>query len=612
MNQRSTRQRPPDPLIGRIIADRYRLEARAGEGGIGAVYRARHLLIDRIVAIKILQPVRRGETHHRDWFLREARAANRVNHANIVDIYDFGDTEDGLYYLVMEYLEGEPLSHVIARGAMPIDRTVDILEQTCAAMARAHDLGVIHRDIKSDNVFLTQRGGRPDYVKVFDFGLASLSHDARLAPEGAVFGTPEYMSPEQTRGEEAVPQSDLYALGVLFFEMLTGRLPFVSNERKEILRMHQEAKPPSLRQFRADLDQETDQIILKLLEKKAEDRYRDAHHLLEDLKRQQRASPRDIPTPLPRRGSRTSVFAPAQAAGPLTSGLSAWALRSVMFGRMVAQANPRISQSPPVRRSLDDLWRLCTQAAKTEASISNEASRVEGYEKRARETRAQFGRQIEELGGEESRLRRQISDAQRQSAALRKEQEEASRSLDEAWAEIARLEIDGDDAELRRAYERAGAARARFSARSQEMAKLDARIAHMSASLAAIAARLLELKESLNRHDDALETALNDARRRVAGSGRDRAQILRDLERSAHALYAELAPAPECRELLAEMDKLVGPLPVLGVNEEELSEEPPPMSETNTEVSALDKRAAVLKGQPLAAAPAKPRQGAPG
>ncbi|MBI2374410.1 MAG: protein kinase [Deltaproteobacteria bacterium] len=602
MNQRSTRPRPPDPLIGRIIADRYRLEARAGEGGIGAVYRARHLLIDRIVAIKILQPVRRGETHHRDWFLREARAANRVNHANIVDIYDFGDTEDGLYYLVMEYLEGEPLSHVIARGPMPLDRTVDILEQTCAAMARAHDLGVIHRDIKSDNVFLSQRGGRPDYVKVFDFGLASLSHDARLAPEGAVFGTPEYMSPEQTRGEEAVPQSDLYALGVLFFEMLTGRLPFVSNERKEILRMHQEAKPPSCRAIRTDLEADVDQIILKLLEKRAEDRYRDAHHLLEDLKRQQRAAPREIPTPLPRRGSRTSVFAPAiGGGGPLTSGISAWALRSVMFGRMVARSNLRVAQSPTVRRSLDDLWRLCTQAAKVEASISAEASRVEGYERRARETRAQFGRQIEELGGEESRLRRQITDAQRQASALRKEQEEASKSLDEAWAEIARLEIDGDDAELRRSYERAGAARARFSARSQELAKLDARVAHMSASLAAIAARLLELKESLNRHDDALETALGDARRRVAGSGRDRAQILRDLERSAHTLQAELAPVPECRELLDEMEQLVGPVPVLGVSEEELSEEPPPMSETNTEVSALDTR--VVKGTPVS----KPR-----
>ena len=198
-----------DRLLGRVVADRYRLESRLGVGGMGAVYRARHLLIDRVVAIKILQPERRGEEHFRAWFLREARAANRINHANIVEINDFGETEDGLAYLIMELLIGDSLSSLIARGPMDLAVSIDILEQMTAALARGHDLGVVHRDIKPDNIFLINKSGRRNFVKVIDFGLARLSQDGRLAAKGAVFGTPEYMSPEQAHGEDATPASDL-------------------------------------------------------------------------------------------------------------------------------------------------------------------------------------------------------------------------------------------------------------------------------------------------------------------------------------------------------------------------------------------------------------------
>src|SRR6187401_57880 len=248
---RSSRQRD-DLALNKVIAGRYRLEARIGEGGMGIVYRARHVLIDRVVAVKLIRPDLRGETHLRAWMLREARAANRVDHAHIIDIHDIGETEEGELYLVMEYLVGTPLSAELARGPMPIARAVDILEQMCAALARAHDLGVVHRDLKSDNILLTQRGGRKDFVKILDFGLAALAHDPRLAPKGAVFGTPEYMSPEQARGEQAGPHSDLYALGVLFFEMLTGQLPFRASDRETLLEMQRTApapRPSSLRRI---------------------------------------------------------------------------------------------------------------------------------------------------------------------------------------------------------------------------------------------------------------------------------------------------------------------------------------------------------------------------
>src|SRR5262249_41324361 len=198
----TTSRRVKDELLGRVIAGRYRLEARLGEGGMGVVYRARHVLIERVVALKLIRPDLRGETHLRAWMVREARAANRVDHAHIVDIHDVGETEENELYLVMEYLVGDSLSSQIAKGPMPLPRTVDILEQMCAALSRAHDLGVVHRDLKSDNVMLTMRGGRKDFVKILDFGLAHLARDPRLAPKGAVFGTPEYMAPEQARGED--------------------------------------------------------------------------------------------------------------------------------------------------------------------------------------------------------------------------------------------------------------------------------------------------------------------------------------------------------------------------------------------------------------------------
>src|SRR5512147_1712146 len=291
MNTSRSATKPADPMLGRVVAGRYRLETRLGEGGMGVVYRARHVLIDRVVALKLIRPDLRSETHLRAWMLREARAANRVDHAHIVQIHDVGETDEGELYLVMEYLVGSALSAECAKGPMPIERAVDVIEQMCAALARAHDLGVVHRDLKSDNIMLTSRGGRKDFVKILDFGLAALAHDPRLAPKGAVFGTPEYMSPEQARGEQAGPQSDLYALGVLFFEMLTGQLPFKASDRETLLEMQRTAPAPRPSSVKKECSQVAEKIVLRLLEKDPRKRYRDGHHLLEELKALQRSLP---------------------------------------------------------------------------------------------------------------------------------------------------------------------------------------------------------------------------------------------------------------------------------------------------------------------------------
>src|SRR5688572_22705953 len=343
---RSRGKRGDDPALGKVIAGRYRLEARIGEGGMGIVYRARHVLIDRVVAVKLIRPDLRGETHLRAWMLREARAANRVDHAHIIDIHDIGETDEGELYLVMEYLVGTPLSADLARGPLPLARGVDIMEQMGAALSRAHDLGVVHRDLKSDNILLTTRGGRKDFVKILDFGLAALAHDPRLAPKGAVFGTPEYMSPEQARGEEAGPQSDLYALGVLFFEMLTGQLPFRSNDRETLLEMQRSASAPKPRSIKPDVLPAAESIILKLLEKDKRKRHQDAHHLHEELKALQRA----IPSTAWEVNSTGGDLAPPPPPPPPESpGVIEWANRAALFSRMVSRAYPSGNAPPEIQ-----------------------------------------------------------------------------------------------------------------------------------------------------------------------------------------------------------------------------------------------------------------------
>jgi len=325
-------KRTDDPALGKVIAGRYRLEARVGEGGMGIVYRARHVLIDRVVAVKLIRPDLRGETHLRAWMLREARAANRVDHAHIIDIHDIGETDDGELYLVMEYLVGTPLSSELARGPLALTRGVDILEQMGAALSRAHDLGVVHRDLKSDNILLTARGGRKDFVKILDFGLAALAHDPRLAPKGAVFGTPEYMSPEQARGEQAGPQSDLYALGVLFFEMLTGQLPFRAGDRETLLEMQRTAPAPRPQAIKKDTHPTAERIVLRLLEKDPRKRYRDGHHLLEELKALQRSLPS---TSWDKEGGSDAApaAAPPPPPPPKTPGVVEWANRAESLGQ---------------------------------------------------------------------------------------------------------------------------------------------------------------------------------------------------------------------------------------------------------------------------------------
>ncbi len=551
-----------DPALGKVIAGRYRLEARIGEGGMGIVYRARHVLIDRVVAVKLIRPDLRGETHLRAWMLREARAANRVDHAHIIDIHDIGETDEGALYLVMEYLIGTPLSTELSKGPMPIHRAVDIIEQMGAALSRAHDLGVVHRDLKSDNILLTARGGRPDYVKILDFGLAALAHDPRLAPKGAVFGTPEYMSPEQARGEQAGPQSDLYALGVLFFEMLTGQLPFRAGDRDALLELQRTATAPDPRSIRKDCHDDARHIVLRLLEKSPSKRYRDGHHLLEELKRFQRSLPSTSTWENRRQGngSETPQQAQAQAAAPApkTLHVSKWGERAGLFSRLIFRAFPGELAAKEVSQAVDTVWRVSASANKLEGEIAHQTRKLEALERRGRALRAEIGRKVEELAQDESKALRKTATFTEEEAEARKDLLIAQNSANEHIAAADHAEKIGQGS--RTLYERAGAAKALIDVKSKRVEDRRAGCQESEKAASALRGQIEDLRRQLTRYSGAVEDDLNSGREKIATKSREGAAFEKQFQSASEIIVASVRGRPEVRELLVELGEAT-PLP---------------------------------------------------
>ncbi len=226
-------------LVGTVIADRYHIEKKLGEGGMGAVYLGEHVKMGRKSAIKVMTQSMANAPEAIARFNREAANAARINHPNVCAIYDFGETDDGVIYLAMEFIEGESLNDTLHReGALPPSRAADILKQTADALHVAHDLGIVHRDLKPDNIMLARGRGDSDVVKVVDFGIAKAmtgEEGQKVTKTGLVVGTPEYMSPEQLSGDVLDGRSDLYSLGLVFYRMLTGTLPFHADTAQETM-----------------------------------------------------------------------------------------------------------------------------------------------------------------------------------------------------------------------------------------------------------------------------------------------------------------------------------------------------------------------------------------
>jgi len=276
---------PPaqDPLVGTVVSDRYRIVRKVGEGGMGAVYQAEHAVIGKRVALKVLfaDLTRRNELVAR--FLQEAKSASRIGHENVIDISDFGQTPEGLVYIAMEFLEGQDLGRTLRTDrTMTWSRAQPILMQIAKALQAAHGKGIIHRDMKPENIFLVQREGRPDFVKVLDFGIAKVvtsdeSDGPRLTQTGVIFGTPEYMSPEQAQGHPPDHRVDVYAVGCIMYQMLTGAVPFHAESFMGILTKHllEPVVPPRQRRPDLEIPADVEAVCLRAMEKDRDKRFPD-------------------------------------------------------------------------------------------------------------------------------------------------------------------------------------------------------------------------------------------------------------------------------------------------------------------------------------------------
>ncbi len=277
-----------DPLVGQTLAEKYRVEELIAEGGMGAVYRGTHVLMDKTVAIKVLHPALAADDKIVARFSREARAASRISHPHALSVTDFGESENGVVFLVMEYLKGLTLKEVIhSEGQMPLPRVIEIVRQISGALEAAHAEGVVHRDLKSDNIMLLDIGGG-DWAKVLDFGIAKITEkvgqDPALTAPNLIIGTPQYMSPEQcSQASEIDSRSDIYSFGVILYEMLVGHVPFTGESPTAIMMKHLQDPPPSVLEERQDLPASVSHVVTRAMAKRPEDRFQTVSELSDEL-----------------------------------------------------------------------------------------------------------------------------------------------------------------------------------------------------------------------------------------------------------------------------------------------------------------------------------------
>ncbi len=562
----------PDPMLGRVIGGNYLVTQKIGAGGFGTVFRARHEVLGRDVAIKFLNPDLAVDATNRSRFLREAKAANRIDHEHIIDITDYGETEDGMVYLVMELLEGRPLSAELQKGPISVTRAIDIAIQIGSALARAHELDVIHRDIKPDNIYLVDQQGRRDFVKLLDFGLAHMKGELRLTATGAVFGTPEYMAPEQARGAPLTYAADLYALGCVIFQMLTGQLPF-SGSTPDLILKHMREPPPLPSSRARGIPQDVDQLVHKLMDKDPKKRHRDAHHLVEDLRR--------IAEALPASGVRSSVpgsrkndtlpssppthgeSAPASgliarhdvhhSLGPANVGAqlpAAWDDRLRFFRELAMRAH-RNDPPPTLLAAIDELGRRIADARALERDLSAVAGATSAREQEMRNLRLRLGRAIDELSRDESRSSGEIDDLQRQLGEARQRHAQTEAPLARALQLLrgGRGIVDTETAvELRNA----GLLAAAWLDAAQAVSAASDRLRTRERERDDLRFQVSQMKGRLGGMNAAEDVELGAMRAQGSDLDRRYGAVSDEIAQRAAAIMQHFAGFPELRELVRD------------------------------------------------------------
>jgi len=415
-----------DKFIGKIVAGCYRILSRIGKGGMGTVYQAKHRYLEREVAVKVLKPSVSGDIEHRKRIIREAKICASIEHPNIVKVYDLASLE-GSICLVMELLEGLTLKEMLIReGALNTERARKIMAMTAEALSRAHSFDIVHRDIKPGNIFLTHHRGIPDFVKLLDFGIAFTIGGSRLTKEGMLLGTPPYISPEQIQGQQATESSDVYALGCVVYEMLSGKSPFAAQRLEDVIRGHLFTDPQPITAIRPDVPPELNAIIMKMLQKDPKARYQDAFELLDDM------TTAGLGTAEAERDALTRASEqPVKEGGHRASEIE-W---NQYFTRIADDIDEDTAQTMEFRQGL--------QAAEELGSIESEMKKLvaemEDIENRRREYQKNIGVAVDSLEMDLSRLRKELGRERMEYLSIISEREYLIEKTREAEARLAGL-----------------------------------------------------------------------------------------------------------------------------------------------------------------------------
>jgi len=544
----------PDPRIGTLLAGRYVIEEVIGEGGMATVYRARHKLVDRPVAVKIMNPMLASDAIVRERFRREARSAQKLAHPNIIEIFDQGDTEDGTCYIVMELLQGESLAAVISRGKMPVDRAVHVMSQIARALARAHDLEVIHRDLKPENIFLSRREDGSDLVKLLDFGIAKSRQDSRLTGQGELFGTPQYMAPERILGNEVGGSSDIYALGVVFYEMLTGELPFNAPDVATFFVKHMNEPPPSPRKKNADVPEALDELVRKMLAKDPKDRPVDAHRIHQDLLevlklREVAAPPKADEEPL-------SVPAPVTLAA---GAADQWARRIFVLEQMLARAYGAKQRAPGELTGLLEEVNDVTRKVVALRSTGLEAQReLEAIDLRGREKRSQLGHAADQLGVDASKAKEELRAAREALERAAEDCKKARARFESTHKEIVIWEGRSGFlepwADLAQAYRASADAVDEWNAFRQEEIRAQETVDAADRQVNDLDFQIRELRANLAKREQELDDEREKCQERIKTAGNEADRLETQLVELTTRFCQPLRARPELAPLFKELE----------------------------------------------------------
>ena len=544
----------PDPRVGTILAGRYVMEEVIGEGGMATVYRARNRMTEKMVAVKIMNPLLASDPIVRERFRREAKSAQKLAHPNIIEIYDQGDTEDGTAYIVMELLDGEVLSSTIQRGRLDVDRAIHIAIQIARGVARAHDLEIIHRDIKPENIFITRRSDGSDLVKVLDFGIAKSRQDSRLTGQGELFGTPQYMAPERILGNDTGGSSDIYALGVVFFEMLTGELPFNAPDVATFFMKHMQEPAPSVRLLNARVPEKLDDLVLRMLAKKPADRPLDCHRVHQDLL--EIVAEREIAAPPNAAEEEVHSVAPVTlAAGPGDQ----WARKIFVLEQMLARAYGTKARAPD---ELTDLLDQVNERVRYVVGLRLDGykaqEQLEAIELKGREKRARLGFAVDQLGVDSSKAKedlRAARDAQEQAGAAvnaaRQKYEEAHKEL-LYWE--GRCGFAEPSKDLAKAYEEIATAVEEWIAVRHEEIRAGVSADTAERVVSDLDFQIRELRAALATHEQKLDEERAQCETTIQNVGKEADQIEDELEVLFSRFCKPLRARPELAPLFKELE----------------------------------------------------------